>query len=46
MLLLEQHNKIILNSQELQKKALSNTELLLLKKREELKRKNEEFNKW
>ncbi|HAT4181351.1 TPA: DNA-binding protein [Clostridium perfringens] len=45
MVLLEQQNQIILNSQELQKKALSNTELLLLEKREELKRRNEEFNK-
>ncbi|HAT4108523.1 helix-turn-helix domain-containing protein [Clostridium perfringens] len=45
MILLEQQNKIILNSQELQKKALNNTELLLLEKREELKRRAEEYNK-
>ncbi|HAT4315887.1 TPA: DNA-binding protein [Clostridium perfringens] len=45
MSLLEQQNTIILNSQELQKQALSNTEILLLEKREELKRRNEEFNK-
>ncbi|EDT13378.1 hypothetical protein [Clostridium perfringens] len=45
MSLLEQQNTIILNSQELQKQALTNTEILLLKKREELKRRNEEFNK-
>ena len=45
MVLLEQQNQIILNSQELQKTALSNTELLLLEKREELKKRNEEFNK-
>ncbi|EPB8149639.1 DNA-binding protein [Clostridium perfringens] len=43
--LIEQQNNIILNNQELQKKALSNTELLLLEKREQLKRKNEEWNK-
>ncbi|HAT4256580.1 TPA: helix-turn-helix domain-containing protein [Clostridium perfringens] len=45
MILLEQQNQIILNSQELQKKALNNTELLLLEKREELKRRAEEYNK-
>lgn len=45
MSLLEQQNTIILNSQELQKQALTNTEILLLEKREELKRRNEEFNK-
>ncbi len=45
MSLLEQQNTIILNLQELQKQALSNTEILLLEKREELKRRNEEFNK-
>ena len=45
MMLLEQQNQIILNTQELQKQALNNTELLLLEKREELKRRNEEFNK-
>ena len=45
MSLLEQQNNIILNSQELQKQALTNTEILLLEKREELKRRNEEFNK-
>lgn len=45
MSLLEQQNTIILNSQELQKQASSNTEILLLEKREELKRRNEEFNK-
>lgn len=45
MNLLEQQNNIILNSQELQKQALTNTEILLVEKREELKRRNEEFNK-
>ena len=45
MNLLEQQNNIILNSQELQKQALTNTEILLLEKREELKRRNEEFKK-
>ncbi|HBI6911304.1 TPA: DNA-binding protein [Clostridium perfringens] len=45
MSLLDQQNNIILNSQELQKQALTNTEILLLEKREELKRRNEEFNK-
>lgn len=45
MSLLEQQNNIILNSQELQKQALTNTEILLVEKREELKRRNEEFNK-
>lgn len=45
MVLLEQQNNIILNSQELQKQALTNTEILLVEKREELKRRNEEFNK-
>ena len=45
MSLLEKQNNIILNSQELQKQALTNTEILLLEKREELKRRNEEFNK-
>lgn len=45
MSLLEQQNIIILNSQEVQKQALTNTEILLLEKREELKRRNEEFNK-
>lgn len=45
MSLLEQQNTIILNSQELQKQALTNTEILLVEKREELKRRNEEFNK-
>ncbi|EGT3607973.1 DNA-binding protein [Clostridium perfringens] len=43
--LLEQQNTIILNSQDLQKKALSNTELLLLEKREELKRRREEYTR-
>lgn len=45
MILLEQQNQIILNNQELQKQALSNTELLLLEKREELKRRAEEYEK-
>lgn len=45
MSLLEQQNTIILNSQELQKQALTNTEILLVEKKEELKRRNEEFNK-
>ncbi|WP_280538619.1 DNA-binding protein, partial [Clostridium perfringens] len=43
--LLEQQNNIILNCQELEKKALNNTELLLLEKREELKKRAEEYNK-
>lgn len=43
--LLEQQNNIILNCQELEKKALNNTELLLLEKKEELKRRAEEYNK-
>ncbi|EOT2903456.1 DNA-binding protein [Clostridium perfringens] len=43
--LLEQQNQIILNSQELQKQALNNTETLLLEKREELKRRAEEYEK-
>ncbi|WP_283699258.1 DNA-binding protein [Clostridium perfringens] len=43
--LLEQQNQIILNSQDLQKQALTNTEILLLEKKEELKKRNEEFNK-
>lgn len=37
--LLEQQNQIILNSQDLQKQALTNTEILLLEKKEELKKK-------
>lgn len=45
MTLLEQQNTIILNSQELQKQALNNTETLLLEKREELKKRAEEYNK-
>lgn len=45
MVLLEQQNQIILNSQELQKQALSNTELILLEKREELKRRAKEYEK-
>lgn len=45
ILLIEQQNQIILNSQELQKQALNNTEILLLEKREELKRRAEEYSK-
>lgn len=45
MTLLEQQNTIILNSQELQKQALNNTETLLLEKREELKRRAKEYEK-
>lgn len=45
MEIIQQQNKLLLNSQVIQQKVLSNTELLLLEKREELKQRQEEKNK-
>ena len=43
MELLQQQNQLLLNSQKLQEKSLSNTELLLLEKRELLAERKQEF---
>lgn len=45
MEIIEQQNKLLLNSQMLQSKALSNAEILLLEKKEELKQRQEERSK-
>lgn len=45
MEIIEQQNKLLLNSQMLQSKALSNAEILLLEKKEELKQRQEQQSK-